>query len=558
MPGLDLSQFKTSQPTASTDTGAAPSSSAPLDLSQFKTAPSQPTPSPFNVYGTAMSDKANGTGGNFGLGLAKGAAATVKTLGTFGQWLANQTVGRVANAAAGKGFTPTSGSLFPTAATSGQNDIYTPGTQAATAADQRLAPQGAQQNIGYGAEKLGELLMPTGIEEGATDLGTQVAAKLAPKLASKAAAVASKAIPFVARSAAAGIDQGGKTALGGGSQGQSVGMGIAGALTPSLGAALKGVKDALPSTASGIINSIVKPLKNSFAYGHDPARGILNEGITANSLDDLQTKIGTARQSVGKQISTLAQTVTQSGRTSDFAPALAPIDDAMQAAAKNNNPTLLQSLSNVKTALTHDLTLGEGDDGSAVIKKGAARDLGTMTYQQGQQLLDDITAHTRFTGNPSDDKAINQATQGAYRNVRTVLNGMAADTDSKLGAQIKDLNQRYGDLSAAQTAVNHRVTTIARQNFLSLTDKLGFAASVGSSLTYAMVTGDMSKAGELLVGELGVGGLAKLAGSTAAKTRVAQFLNKVGTTQRAALLANNPVLRTLYQRLSGNFTQPSK
>jgi hypothetical protein len=49
------------------------------------------------------------------------------------------------------------------------------------------------------------------------------------------------------------------------------------------------------------------------------------------------------------------------------------------------------------------------------------------------------------------------------------------------------------------------------------------------------------------------GGLAKLAGSTAAQTRVAKFLNALGTTHRAALLAKNPMLRTLYQRLSGNF-----
>ena len=44
----------------------------------------------------------------------------------------------------------------------------------------------------------------------------------------------------------------------------------------------------------GLINSLIKPLQKNFAYSKDPARGILAEGIKANSLDDFGNKVDQA------------------------------------------------------------------------------------------------------------------------------------------------------------------------------------------------------------------------------------------------------------------------
>lgn len=100
-------------------------------------------------------------GTDLGTGIAKGVGSTLKSLGTIGQFIGNQTGGRVANALSGKGFSST-GPAFPTPQSQSQGDIYSPGTPAAQAADAALRPKGALQTVGYFGEKTGEFFLPAG------------------------------------------------------------------------------------------------------------------------------------------------------------------------------------------------------------------------------------------------------------------------------------------------------------------------------------------------------------------------------------------------------------
>lgn len=331
---------------------------------------------------------------------------------------------------------------------------------------------------------------------------------------------------------------------------------LVGAAFPVVGAAAVGTKklvqDKLSGGAEGIINSLIKPLSKNFGYGKDPARGILNEGIVANSLEDLSTKVSARLNQIGSQIRDIGKELTgRLGSTLDMRPALAPIDEAIQKAAQRNNPQLLNSLYNVKVALMHDLSLGTAESGAPTIIKGAQKQLSGLNYEQGFSFLGDIRDHTRFTGNPSDDALLNAATQKAYGVAREVLNSSADKAGSGIGATVRGLNERYADLSSAQLAIAHRDLALKRTNYLQLAEKLSIPATIASAVTTGLITGDFAKAGQVLLGGLvGTAGLKGLE-STAAQTRIAKFLSGLAPEERAGILNSTPILKNLWQRFSG-------
>lgn len=328
----------------------------------------------------------------------------------------------------------------------------------------------------------------------------------------------------------------------------ALGAGIFGAAIPVAGAGASAAKRATQkgagTTAERIVNSLIKPLSKDFAYGKDPARGVLSEGITANSFGEFAQKVTTRLQNVGREIGTTGAAVDRilqsKGKSLDLTPALDPIDTAMESAARMNNLTLLHSLNNVKIALMHDLKLGADKAGSPTILTGDTKNLSNATYQGAIQFLSDIADHTRFTGNPSDDKALNAATRAAYRSARDIMNTAADEASPKLGAAIRKLNTRYGDLNSAKLAINHRELVIKRQNILNIAQRFAIPVTVVGTI----LSGNWHEGGALLLAELS----SKAAGSTAAKTRIAKFLNALSPADRAGVLRYNPILKNVLSR----------
>ncbi len=275
---------------------------------------------------------------------------------------------------------------------------------------------------------------------------------------------------------------------------------------------------------------------------------------------------------VGSDIGNVGKILDKSGVVLDLRPAIAPIDTAIKNAAKVNNTSLFNSLNNVKTALLHEMTPGTTapildeagkviQEGTPTIVKGNPKNIIAAGYDEAKQFLSDIASHTRFTGNPSDDKALNMATKQAYGVARDIMNKGADSVDHVLGKHVRDLNERYGDLLSAQNAIDHRDLILKRQNFLNLADKFSIPLAVGSSIATALVTGDFAKAGIVLASELGGIAAVKAGGSTAVKTRVAQFLSKLAPEERSGILNSTPVLKNLYERVTGQAapkTPPNK
>jgi hypothetical protein len=89
----------------------------------------------------------------------------------------------------------------------------------------------------------------------------------------------------------------------------------------------------------------------------NPGAAVAQEGIRANSMEELATKIGQARHSTGQALQTVASQVPGQlpmGRDE----ILAPFDKAITEAVTRNDQPLLNRLVQTKDALTNIFAMG--------------------------------------------------------------------------------------------------------------------------------------------------------------------------------------------------------
>lgn len=298
---------------------------------------------------------------------------------------------------------------------------------------------------------------------------------------------------------------------------------ILGALFP-VASALKGAATAkLPNTKEGaatVINSLVKPLLKDFSYGKNPGRAVAEEGITASSLDELAEKISTRRQEIGAQIGEL---VDASSARIDASDVLTPLDEAIKTAEKN--PRVNKEILNRLRDLKDDLSGVRMDDEEKV----ATRLFDKLSARDAFELKQDISDLTRFTGNASDDKAVNAALKRVYGNIKKKLNEAVPEA--------VPLNEKYADLASAEIATKYREKINARQNML----KFGTRLSAFGSLIAAGATGDITP---FLWGG-GVAVAEEIASSPAAKTRFAKWLAGASKEQKRKMIDAAPALHGL-------------
>lgn len=358
---------------------------------------------------------------------------------------------------------------------------------------------------------------------------------------------ASKAVPAVVQGAkSAGLISkiGKDAALGYGMDvSQKLGQGNTNAqsvLTPGLGTLTGGALGAGgalldkvgDSVGARVVNSLIKPLKKDFSYGKNPGRAVAEEGIVGNSLDDLASNIGTRRREIGQQISQIGGSVPNLkinlNKVEQYDPltkdnvtasVLKPIDDALEQAARTNNPAMFTRLQQTKKALTEELGMGTSKKGPIIISKGV-RNFNNMGYKGAQELKQHIGDMTQWTGNPSDDKTINAALKSVWSNIAGAQKKGLESVNPALRTQLEKLNERYGDLTSAEVATKYREAIHGRQNLISLGDKL----SAGAGLMTGLLTGTGPIGGG--VGAAAMAGVSHLLGTTAAKTRIARALAK--------------------------------
>lgn len=384
---------------------------------------------------------------------------------------------------------------------------------------------------------------------------------------------------------------------------------VGGAIPLGIGGVQAGMAIA-KEQAPRIINSLITPKIKDFSYGKNPGRAISEEGIVANSLDDLGTKVNQSRQKVGQTIGDLTNNLEGKVQL-NLKGSFAPLDNAMNDAAKQGNQTLLDRLYKTKQALTNtlirDVNLpeeavksfvdnaaiqveGRGDtalangirnlDTSGIktvsdlvteiknnlgdealnnpdvqnwvksvanltgeVKPGAVtnniisigeKNLTDSSFKEALKMKGTVGDITQWTGNPSDDKLVNNALKQVYGSIKGSMNSAAESVDPTIASQLKKMNERYADLTSADIAIKYRDILNQRKNIISMPIKMGGTAGLITSVA----TGGAAIPAVLAATTVGL--LDKAAESAAFKTRLAAWLGKASPEVLAGIVKQNP------------------
>lgn len=299
-------------------------------------------------------------------------------------------------------------------------------------------------------------------------------------------------------------------------------------LKPGLGAlvgaalpvAIGGIEAGLAITktqAPRVINSLVKPKQADFSYGKNPGRTVSEMGIVGNNIDDFGKNITAAKQDIGNQIGDIYSSKANASVKINAENAINQIDDAIKDAAKGGkgNQGIVTTLQNIKDSLLYNHTVDA--EGNIVKIGNQARDLSKLSPMEAFDLKQLISSQTKFTGNPSDDKAVNSLLKNIYGSLKSSLNKAVSGNNP----EIRALNQKYADLTSAEIAVLHRSQIMQRASAISLPAAVeGTGAAIGA----AILSGGQAIP-TILAGATAVG-LNKALGSTPVKTRIAAWLGK--------------------------------
>jgi len=285
-----------------------------------------------------------------------------------------------------------------------------------------------------------------------------------------------------------------------------------------------------PDNAGRVVNSLIKPLQKDFAYGKDPGKAIAESGITANSLDELGQKVRDAKIASGQELGQITSSI-EGKATVDLSRLTDPIDKAIEQAQKapETNKALITRLEGLKSDLLN--YVGDGKN---------------LTFVEGidaKGLVGDIT---KWTGNPSDDKITNKALKQVYGIINGEVMGKVKSVSPELYDQVSNLNDKYGNMIAADNAITHRNMILQRQNLISMPIKVGSAAG----LITAVATGGATI--PALLAGVGVGTLDKAMQSTAFKTRIASWLANESPTVIDKLYKANPAIRNSLIKLNSS------
>lgn len=324
----------------------------------------------------------------------------------------------------------------------------------------------------------------------------------------------------------------------------SPGMGtlLGGAIPTVIGGVQAGVaigKD----TAPRFINSLIKPKQADFSYGKDPGRTVSEMGITGNSIEDFTDNLSTARKDIGTKLGDIYESPANANIKINASDEIAKIDKAIAKAAKGGkeNQGIVTALQNTKDALLYE----HGVNADGVIEKMGTtpRNLSTLSPQEAFDLKKVIAEQTKFTGKPSDDKAVNAVLKDMYGGLKEKLNTELSVNNP----EITKLNQQYADLTSAELATRNRSSILARSNLISSPIKTGGAAAAG--VLAALASG--GSALPVVLTGLGAAGLEKALESTAVKTRIAKLL---GSTAPEVINQIPPEIRTALYRALPKFS----
>lgn len=318
-------------------------------------------------------------------------------------------------------------------------------------------------------------------------------------------------------------------------------------LTTALGAVIPGAvvgagkagqwvaEKATHSIPARLMNSLIKgrPIQN-YSYGKNPGRVLAEEGVIANSIEDLADIVPKKRLEIGNRLETVAKELDIMAANKqikiDLRGATAPIKVARAKAMRMplENKALLARLDDLETDIS-----GLGD-------------LSNLGFNNAVQIKRTIGDNTKWTGQWSDDIAINKVKKEVYGRINSNIKNDAVKVDPDLSRVFAKLNEKYGDITSAEIAVKYRNNIMQRGDIFSLKGHLG---ALSGALTTTIITGGATI--PAVIAGLSGAALDKTLGSAAVKTRVATWLAKARPEDLLNLTIKAPKIAQALNRAFG-------
>jgi hypothetical protein len=281
------------------------------------------------------------------------------------------------------------------------------------------------------------------------------------------------------------------------------------AVIGGVGSAIRGTGKILEKMPTKLYNEIIRPQTKDFAYGKNPARTFLKRKITSNDivgLDDFVAKTSDNLKEVGKQ---LDESYRGMQGTFDITKEIVnPVTKEIAKLSKrpSENANLIKKL---------QATL---DDNLLMKTKN-------LSPVETWETLKEIGGLAKWTGNPSDDKVVNEVYQNMYRGISAKL--------KQANPVLRGLNTEYGDLLTGLKRIEKMSAQKERNGIFSLGNMLyGFTRKDPLSM---------------IAGTLG----AKAIATPLLKTRVANALNNENVQNIAKIMQKSPKFTDMFNSVYG-------
>lgn len=307
-------------------------------------------------------------------------------------------------------------------------------------------------------------------------------------------------------------------------------------VAPAAKAIAKAVPEGLKQSSYALMQSIVNQLPKEFKYGANAGRAMVKEGFSGDAAA-IKEQSDNRLDEIKGQGDALASASNKPVNNSN---AMKVIDDKiaeLQSKSPRTSASTINKLMNSKKDL---LGVVEDDKGN-IINEG--KDVSNMTTKDTLDLKRDFDDHTAWKGTAADDTVYNKTMQQARTQLKNNLNDAAPG--------MKEWNQRYADLRAAQQASGRSATYAEAGAGLKNMLNNVVRGTIGVTTLGAALHGNGELAGEIIAGW----GAKEIMGNPMIKSKLAQAIYGLSEPDKMAIFKSAPWIRKTVNDAMENFRQ---
>jgi len=193
--------------------------------------------------------------------------------------------------------------------------------------------------------------------------------------------------------------------------------------------------------AGRVINSLIKPAHKDFLFGNNPGLGVAKEGITANGLEELATKVESRITLLNDASKAIRNTPENIQKTVNLSKVNRPLINSL-IELKKAPGTHAPQIKSIETALSDIGRLNKGN-------------LDNLSISDAYKIKKVISGMQDWTIESGAGKAVNKGLRDVYVNIDKTID--------KAVPELESINSRMSNLISAKQAILHRVEILSKQ-----------------------------------------------------------------------------------------------